>query len=94
MAHDEMKTLIDGLSVFSHTSLLEASVTIIHGADDPVISSEESVQLHEHLRAANKKSHLVISPLLDHSTLTFEPRMIAELFKLTNGLSFYFNGKK
>ena len=68
---------------------IDFSISLIHGYHDQVIPSHESVSLHNQLAQLGKKSHLVLTTLLDHGDLVLNRNFFIELDKFAQGLGFF-----
>lgn len=68
---------------------IDFSISLIHGYHDQVIPSHESVSLHDQLAQLGKKSHLILTTLLDHGDLVLNRNFFIELDKFAQGLGFF-----
>lgn len=68
---------------------IDFSISLIHGYHDQVIPSHESVFLHKRLEQLGKKSHLILTTLLDHGDFVLNRNFFVELNKLAQGLGFF-----
>ena len=74
-----------------HLPGIEASVILIHAEDDEVISSQESVSLHNALKEIGIETTLVITPLFgSHADFKISPRYFKEVAELTQGFHRFF----
>ncbi len=64
-------------------------ISLIHGYHDQVIPSQESVFLHNRLTQLGKKSHLILTTLLDHGDFVLNRNFFIEADKLAQGLGFF-----
>jgi hypothetical protein len=78
------------LSALSTIDSLRATVALVHGFDDRVIPSSESVILHRRLRECNKRSRLSLAPVISHGDAAITVSMIPALFDLTGTFAFFF----
>lgn len=62
---------------------LGAPIFLLHGKNDNVIPSSESLDLYAHLKAINKKAFICITPLIDHGDIQQNP------FRYLGGISLY-----
>ena len=81
-----MEKEISAYDVLSVAPKIAAPVFLLHGADDNVIPTQESVQLSAHLL----KSRLVISPFVGHGDSKVSIRRVPDIFRLINGFAWYF----
>ena len=77
------------LDVAKHAHNITCPVTIIHGKDDTVIPSSESILLNSLLIKNNKNVHLEISNLLDHGDLKFGFKIFSEIANLAKAFNFF-----
>lgn len=82
------------LDVASHASKLLLPITIIHGKDDIVIASSESLSLYELLKAKNKNVSLTLTSLLDHGDLKIGWNFIKEVINLSKAISHFLHYTK
>jgi pimeloyl-ACP methyl ester carboxylesterase len=82
--------ILKRLSALSTISYMRAAVALVHGADDRVIPSSESVILHRRLRESNKRSRLSLTPVISHGDVAITVSMIPALFNLTGTFAFFF----
>ena len=68
---------------------IDFSISLIHGYHDQVIPSHESVSLHNRLAQLGKKSHLILTTLLDHGDFVLNKNFFLEIDKLAQGLGFF-----
>lgn len=68
---------------------IDFSISLIHGYHDQVIPSHESVFLHKRLAQLGKKSHLILTTLLDHGDVVLNKNFFVETDKLAQGLGFF-----
>ena len=77
------------LDLSKHAHKITCPVTIIHGKDDHVIPSSESVLLNSLLKNYNQKVHLKLSNLLDHGDIKVGFDIISEINKLAKAFNFF-----
>ena len=77
------------LDLSKHAHKITCPVTIIHGKDDHVIPSSESVLLNSLLKNHNQKVHLKLSNLLDHGDIKVGFDIISEINKLAKAFNFF-----
>ncbi|HMU64783.1 MAG: hypothetical protein U1E82_02680 [Nitrosomonas sp.] len=68
---------------------IDFSISLIHGYHDQVIPSHESIFLHKRLAQLGKKSHLILTSLLDHGDFVLNKNFFVETDKLAQGLGFF-----
>ena len=88
--HPDISRMMNDFTLSKYSGKIKSSVLIIHGAEDNVIPSEESVKLYNELKYHEIKTRLLITPLLGHSTLKFNPECFLSIFELFNSLSYFF----
>ena len=77
------------LDLSKHAHKITCPITIIHGKDDNVIPSSESVLLNSLLKNYNQKVHLKLSNLLDHGDIKVGFDIFSEITKLAKAFSFF-----
>ncbi|MCB9741354.1 MAG: hypothetical protein H6740_01895 [Alphaproteobacteria bacterium] len=70
---------------------IRARVCLAHGRSDRVIPPEESIALHALLRAEGKDSRLVVTPLIGHGTVGFDPAAILSVPRLFDTMRAFFS---
>lgn len=75
---------ITRVSPVFHLENINCTVCLIHGIDDPVISPEESRNLHGELQKRNKDSHLLVSTVLTHGDTLPIYKQLAEFPKVSS----------
>lgn len=85
---DEKQNWKERFNLSDKISHIKAPITLIHGREDPVIPSSESVHLFQSLKDHNKVASLLITDLLDHG----EPRWSVSSLKEIHHLSQTFAG--
>lgn len=83
--------IIKKLSVIHRISSLSAAVAIIHGAEDRVIPSVESMKLYRRLQQYKIQSRLCITNAISHGDTTMTPGILPELANLLFTFSFFFS---
>lgn len=68
--------LFDRLEPIRQLGGIRAAITLIHGADDPVIPQEQSRSLHAELLAEGQRSRLLITPLISHGDTALGARAL------------------
>lgn len=82
------------LDLSKHAHKITCPITIIHGKDDNVIPSSESILLNSLLKKHNQKVHLKLSNLLDHGDIKVRFDIISEITKLAKAFSFFMSNIK
>jgi len=77
------------LDLSKHAHKITCPITLIHGKDDVVIPSSESVLLNSLIKNQNPKVHLVLSNLLDHGDMKVGFNIFSEITKLAKAFSFF-----
>jgi pimeloyl-ACP methyl ester carboxylesterase len=75
------------LDLSKHAHKITCPLTIIHGKDDNVIPSSESVFLNSLLKDKNQKVHLELSNLLDHGDIKVGFDIFSEIANLTKAFN-------
>lgn len=82
------------LDLSKHAHKISCPVTLIHGIDDNVIPSSQSVLLHSLLQKNNRISHLELSNLLSHGDPKLSFKILGEVVKLAKAFgNFVKNGQ-
>lgn len=84
----------DRLDVSKHAHKISCPVSIIHGKDDVVIPSSESILLHSLIQPHNPKVHLEITNLLDHGDLKVSLSIFKEISNLARAFQFFLDHVK
>jgi pimeloyl-ACP methyl ester carboxylesterase len=77
------------LDLSKHAHKINCPITIIHGKEDVVIPSSESILLNSLLKNYNQKVHLKLSNLLDHGDIKVGFNIFSEIVKLAKAFSFF-----
>ncbi len=77
------------LDVAKHAHKITCPVVIIHGKEDNVIPSSQSVLLYDLLQKHNQKVHLEISNLLDHGDLKIGFHIFSEIANLSKAFKIF-----
>lgn len=77
------------LDLSKHAHKITCPITIIHGKEDVVIPSSESVLLNSLLKNHNQKVHLAFSNLLDHGDMKVGFNIFSEVAKLAKAFSYF-----
>ncbi|MDZ4668764.1 MAG: hypothetical protein SGJ00_12915 [bacterium] len=72
-----------------HAHKITCPVTIIHGKDDNVIPSSQSVLLCSLISENNKRVHLELSDILDHGDLKFGFKIFREIANLAKAFNYF-----
>jgi hypothetical protein len=82
------------LDLSKHAAKITCPVTIIHGKDDNVIPSSQSILLYALLKEKNKHVHLELSELLDHGDMQFRFSIIKQIASMAKAINYFlFNTK-
>ena len=84
----------DRLDVSKHAHKISCPVSIIHGKDDVVIPSSESILLHSLLQPHNPNVHLEITNLLDHGDLKVSLSIFREIAQLARAFQYFLDNAK
>ena len=76
------------LDLSKHANKITCPISIIHGKEDNVIPSSESVWLHA-LMKDNTKTHLEVSNLLDHGDLKVGFKIFSEIAHLAKAFHYF-----
>lgn len=77
------------LDLSKHANKITCPVTIIHGKDDNVIPSSESILLHALLKHNNPNVHLEVSNLLDHGDMNIGLHIFSEIAHLAKAFNYF-----
>jgi pimeloyl-ACP methyl ester carboxylesterase len=77
------------LDLSIHARKITCPVAIIHGKDDNVIPSNQSVLLHSLIKENNPNVHLELSNLLDHGDLKLGFEIFAEIVHLAKAFDYF-----
>ncbi len=72
----------DRLDLSKHAHKITCPVAIIHGKDDVIIPSSESVLMHSLMKNYNHRIHLELSNLLDHGDMKIGFSILSDISKL------------
>jgi pimeloyl-ACP methyl ester carboxylesterase len=86
-----IEEMLEKFSVRNYLKNVNAPVLIIHGIYDNVIPPLESIRLYNELQKTKIRSKLVLTPLMGHSELKLNLKILPLIFDLFKGLSFYFS---
>ena len=76
------------LDLSKHASKITCPITIIHGNEDNVIPSSESILLHS-LVKDKTRTHLEISNLLDHGDMKVGFKIFSEIVRLAKAFHYF-----
>jgi pimeloyl-ACP methyl ester carboxylesterase len=79
----------DRLDLSKHAHKITCPVTIIHGKDDNVIPSSESILLYSLLKDKNPNIHLEVSNLLDHGDMKVGFKIFSEITSLAKAFNYF-----
>ena len=79
----------DRLDVSKHAYKITCPVAIIHGKDDVVIPSSESVLMHSLMKNYNHRIHLELSNLLDHGDMKIGFSILRDISKLAKAFGYF-----
>jgi pimeloyl-ACP methyl ester carboxylesterase len=79
------------LDLSKHAHKITCPVTIIHGKDDNVIPSAQSILLYSLLKDKNPKVHLEVSNLLDHGDMKVGFKIFSEITSLAKAFNYFLN---
>jgi pimeloyl-ACP methyl ester carboxylesterase len=82
------------LDVSKHVHKITCPVAIIHGKDDNVIPSAESILLNSLLKENNPRVHLELSNLLDHGDLKIGLPIFKEITSLAKAFNYFIENIK
>ena len=77
------------LDLSKHANKITCPLTIIHGKEDVVIPSSESILLNSLLKDKNPKVHLELSNLLDHGDLKVGFNIFSEINNLAKAFNYF-----
>ncbi|MEM7182144.1 MAG: hypothetical protein AAF518_14595, partial [Spirochaetota bacterium] len=73
---------------------LSTPLTILHGKDDPVLASQESIEMAEVLKANNKAYYIEITSLLSHGDQTSAIKNFHKIPGIASAFGFFFQHLK
>ena len=79
----------DRLDLSKHAHKITCPVTLIHGKDDVVIPSSESVLLFSLMKNYNHRIHLELSNLLDHGDMKIGFSILRDISSLANAFGMF-----
>ena len=85
---------LEQLNIAARLNTLRARVFLLHGKDDPVIPSAQSILLHRHLRQMKKQAALVITPFITHGDTRFRLAKLPDITRIVRGFAFFFDATK
>lgn len=77
------------LDLAIHAGKITCPVAIIHGKDDNVIPSNQSVLMHSLIKERNPNVHLEISNLIDHGDLKVSFKIFGEIANLAKAFGYF-----
>jgi pimeloyl-ACP methyl ester carboxylesterase len=77
------------LDLLRHAHKITCPITIIHGKDDNVIPSSQSVLLHSLLKGNKQQVHLELSDLLDHADLKVGFKIFSQIANLAKAFNYF-----
>jgi pimeloyl-ACP methyl ester carboxylesterase len=77
------------LNLSEHAHKITCPVSIIHGTDDQVIPSQQSVLLYNIISKNNSNVHLELSNLLDHGDMKLGYKIFAEIAHLAKAFQHF-----
>lgn len=90
----DFNTWKDRLDVSKHAHKITCPVAIIHGKDDNVIPSSESILLNSLLKDNNPRVHIELSNLLDHGDLKIGLHIFKEIASLAKAFNYFIENIK
>ncbi|MCF8254686.1 MAG: hypothetical protein K9H61_09455 [Bacteroidia bacterium] len=85
----DFATWKDRLDLSIHARKITCPVAIIHGKDDNVIPSNQSVLLHSLITENNQNVHLELSNLLDHGDLKLSFEIFKDIANLAKAFNYF-----
>ena len=79
----------DRLDLSKHAHKITCPVTLIHGKDDVVIPSSESILMHSLMKNYNHRIHLELSNLLDHGDMKIGFSILRDISKLAKAFGVF-----
>jgi pimeloyl-ACP methyl ester carboxylesterase len=79
----------DRLDLSKHAHKITCPVTLIHGKDDVIIPSSESVLMHSLMKNYNHRIHLELSNLLDHGDMKIGFSILSDISKLAKAFGIF-----
>lgn len=81
---------LDDLSADLVASGIKAAISLIHGKDDTVVPSQESIRFYQTLKQHGKNANLTVTPLISHGDSQNPLKKIHHIPRLIRGFSFFF----
>lgn len=82
--------LLSDLNVHGKLKNIKSPVALVHGKNDDVVPSSQSIKVFEELNMVQIPSKLCITNLLGHGDTGFSAKSIWEVFPLLSTFSFFF----
>jgi pimeloyl-ACP methyl ester carboxylesterase len=79
----------DRLDLSKHAHKITCPVTLIHGKDDVVIPSSESILMHSLMKNHNPKIHLELSKLIDHGDMKIGLSILRDIATLAKAFNHF-----
>jgi len=79
----------DRLDLSKHAHKITCPVTLIHGKDDVVIPSSESILMHSLMKNHNPKVHLELSKLIDHGDMKIGLSILRDIATLARAFGYF-----
>ena len=79
----------DRLDLSKHAHKITCPVTLIHGKDDVVIPSSESIFMHSLMKNHNPKVHLELSKLIDHGDMKIGLSILRDIATLARAFGYF-----
>ncbi len=79
----------DRLDLSKHAHKITCPVTLIHGKDDVVIPSTESILMHSLMKNHNPKIHLELSKLIDHGDMKIGFSILRDIATLAKSFNHF-----
>lgn len=79
----------DRLDLSKHAHKITCPVTLIHGKDDVVIPSSESILMHSLMKNHNPKIHLELSKLIDHGDMKIGLSILRDIATLARAFNHF-----
>jgi pimeloyl-ACP methyl ester carboxylesterase len=79
----------DRLDLSKHAHKITCPVTLIHGKDDVVIPSSESILMHSLMKNHNPKIHLELSNLIDHGDMKIGLSILRDIATLARAFGYF-----
>jgi pimeloyl-ACP methyl ester carboxylesterase len=86
----ESRILLTELSVLTHISKINLPILLVHGKEDDVVPSAESILVYDLLQKLKVKSKLCVTNLISHGDTGMDAKSLKQIPKVVNSFAFFF----